>query len=66
MPISKRNTFTTRRDRELACRNRPGDSAKVHASLAANIKAHHTWDPRKTVHDTDHGGIFNFDFSKNG
>ena len=66
MSRDTRNSFVTRRDREIGCKLRPGDKARSNLSLSSNIKAHHTWDPRKTVNDSDHGGIFNFDFSKDG
>ncbi|XP_060587631.1 LOW QUALITY PROTEIN: uncharacterized protein LOC132743126 [Ruditapes philippinarum] len=66
MSACTRNTFITRRDRETGCKLRAGDIARSNLSLSSNIKAHHTWDPRKTISDTDHGGIFNFDFSKDG
>ena len=58
--------LSARSKRQIGVRRRLGDTARIHNGLASAIKAHHTWDPRKTLTDTDHGGVFNFDFSKNG
>lgn len=45
-------------------------SVSVHRQLTtnlySNIKAVHTWEPKKSIQDSDHGGIFNFDFSPDG
>ncbi|WAR22555.1 DCA10-like protein [Mya arenaria] len=66
MHRSRQSSFITRQNREYGYSSRVGDTAKICASLTSAIKAHRTWDPRKTVSDTDHGGVFNFGFSKNG
>ncbi|KAL4231138.1 DDB1- and CUL4-associated factor 10 [Mactra antiquata] len=66
MPFCRRSSFITLRDKEIGCKCFPGDTAKIQSSLSSCIKAHHTWDPRNSVSDSDHGGVFNFDFSKNG
>ncbi|KAJ8317139.1 hypothetical protein KUTeg_005043 [Tegillarca granosa] len=42
------------------------ESEMLNTALYSNFKALHTWDPSKTVQDTHHGGIFNFDFSTDG
>ncbi|KAH3706710.1 DDB1- and CUL4-associated factor 10 homolog [Dreissena polymorpha] len=62
----QRNAFTTRLSREYGHRNLLGDNSLVCSSLTSSIKSIRTWDPRQTLVDTDHGGVFNFGFSKNG
>jgi len=60
------SSFITRQNRQLGLRCRVGDTSQIHSSLASSVRAIRTWDPMKTTHDTDHGGVFNFGFSKNG
>lgn len=63
----KRNTpFITRTNREYGCRPLYGETACLQTSLASSTKAHHIWNPKSTIDHTDHGGVFNFDFSKDG
>lgn len=58
--------FFVRRRREYGFRRRKGEIASLQNSLASSTKVHHTWDPKTTINHTDHGGVFNFDFSKDG
>lgn len=66
MSFSRHSSFITRQNRQLGFKCRVGDKSASYASLALSIKAFRTWDPRRTTCDTDHGGVFNFGFSKNG
>lgn len=58
--------FFARRRREYGFKRQNGEMASLQSSLASSTKAHHTWDPKSTINHTDHGGVFNFDFSKDG
>lgn len=66
MSLSRHSSFITRQNRQLGFKCRVGEKSASYASLALSIKAFRTWDPRRTTSDTDHGGVFNFGFSKNG
>lgn len=66
--MTGRNTssFITRQNRQFGQKCCAGDTSRLYSSLTSSMKAFRTWDPRKTTDDTDHGGVFNFGFSKNG
>ena len=58
--------FSDRSRREYGFKGRQGENARLQNSLATATKVHLTWDPKSTIDHTDHGGVFNFDFSKDG
>ena len=54
------------RSRELGAKATLGHSNNVSRQLYSSVEKVRSWNPMHTTDHTHHGGIFNFDFSKDG
>ena len=54
------------RNREHGKRPVLGTKSLFHSQLYSSVQCVNQWNPSKTVDETHHGGIFNFDFSPDG
>ncbi|KAL3865192.1 hypothetical protein ACJMK2_006808 [Sinanodonta woodiana] len=52
--------------REIGNKRYVGESSQLQSLVASSVRAVDTWNPGNTVDHTHHGGVFNFDFSKDG
>ncbi|KAK3610448.1 hypothetical protein CHS0354_016626 [Potamilus streckersoni] len=52
--------------REVGHKRFVGEFSKIQGLVASSVRAVDTWNPGNTVDHTHHGGVFNFDFSKDG